>query len=128
IVDLDLNLLAQFLELFPKVSDVGGRNPFVLRAKDAENWRVNLFHRLGIGCQMAIVDDVGGKRGFLQRYIDGIASALAPAARAHTVLLDIWLRSQEFKSRVQVALGPVFRDAPHNFVRLLGSSRNFTAI
>ena len=77
---------------------------------------------------MAVVDDVGGQRGLLQGHIERVASAHAPADRANPILLYIGLRRQKLKSRVQISLGAVFRDAPHNFVRLLGSGRNFTAI
>ena len=62
---------------------------------------VNLLHRLGIGCQMAVVDDVGRERGLLQRYIERVASAHAPADCANTILLHIRLRGEKFKGRMQ---------------------------
>jgi hypothetical protein len=66
---------------------------------------------------MAIVNDGGGKGWLIQRNLERVAAAPAPADRADAVFPDVRLRLQKFKSRVPVPLGSIFGNSAHQFVR-----------
>jgi len=66
------------------------------------------FQGFGVGSEMAVVDDRGGELRFLQRDVEGIASAHAPANRTDAVFLHVGLRFKKLDGGVQVAFGAVF--------------------
>jgi len=77
---------------------------------------------------MAVVDDVGSEIRFLQRNVQRVASAHAPADRADPVFPHVGLRCQEFEGGVEVALHAVFRHAASDFVRHIGRGCDCAAI
>ena len=97
-------------------------------AEKSEDRSVDLFQALGVGGEVAVVDDVGRERGFLQGDIQSIAAAHAPSDRADAVLLHVGLRFRNSNGGVKVAFGAVFGHAAHDLVGLIGRGRHFSAI
>ena len=78
VIDLDVNFLPELLHGLLKLVHIVGSDATVLPAKQAQDRRVDFLQRVPICGKAAIIDDVGGKRGLLQRDLERIASAHAP--------------------------------------------------
>ena len=107
---------------------VGGSDAAILGAEQPQDGCIDFLQRVGVGGEMAVVDHRGGQGGFLQSDIERVASAHAPSDGADAVFLHVGLRREKFESGVKVAFGAVFGDSAHDFVRHVGSGRNFAAI
>ena len=78
-VDDDFHLLAQLFQRLLELFCVFYGNATILPAENSENRSINLLLLLGIRGDMAVMDDRSSQCGFLERDIEGVASAHAPA-------------------------------------------------
>jgi len=65
VANLDFDLLAESLERVLKLVYVVRGDAEILAAEQAEDRSVDFLQRLGIGSEMAVVDDVGSEIGSL---------------------------------------------------------------
>src|SRR6266566_6440175 len=90
-INRDIDFLPYLLQRLFEFLNVLGRDAAVLCAKQAQNRRLDFLQRLWIGCQMPVVNNVGGQFGFFQGKVKRVAAAHAPADCADSVLLHVRL-------------------------------------
>src|SRR5579862_795117 len=69
VVDLDLNIFSRLLHGSFELVHIVGSNSLILRAKQAEDGRVDLLQSFGVGSEMAVIDHVGSERGLIERNV-----------------------------------------------------------
>src|SRR5215469_2454347 len=128
VVDFDVDCLTHLLERLFELVNVGGRDAAILSPEKSEDGSVDVLQRLGIGGEVAVVDDVGGERGLGERHVERVTAAHAPSNGTDAVFPHVGLGGEKLESRVEIPLGAVFRHAAHDFVRLVRGGGDFAAI
>src|ERR1051326_3946952 len=127
-IDLDVGALAGGLERALEGLDVFRRNALVLLAEVAEDRGRQRLDPLGIGDEVAVVDDRRGELRLREREVERVAAAEAPADDADAAGVDVLPRRQVLEGVLQIGHGAVVRQPARELVRLAHVLRHLAAI